>query len=412
MRLSFSPMKAFGLVAVLLVAPLGNSARGDLFDQTYLKLKSGRTYKKQPTGRVEMPTKDGSVTLDNVVEVPKNYNPAKPMALRVNLHGGVGRKSPEAGGQAARPLGNGTPLEHEIVILPRAWGDSPWWSVKQIDNVLGLLNRVKQDYNIDESRVYISGGSDGGTGSYFFGMREATPWAAFVPLIGQPLVLADPRTKVEGQLYAGNLVNCPIYAVNGGRDPLYPSVTLEPIMSMFRRGGVNLVWQVYPAGEHNTSWWPEERPKVEKFLHEHRRVAHPEMVSWETERTDRYNRFRWLVIDQLGKRPSDIWMEDLNTTPQTSGNDLEVFPRGKPSGRVFAVRKGNTFEVKTRGVEQFTLLLSPEVVNFAKPVEVHVNGRPVYAGMVGKDLNVLTKWAATDNDRTMLYGAELKLTVP
>ena len=30
----------------------------------------------------------------------------------------------------------------------------------------------------------------------------------------------------------------------------------------------------------------------------HARVAHPEAISWETERTDRYNRFRWLVIDR------------------------------------------------------------------------------------------------------------------
>jgi len=35
---------------------------------------------------------------------------------------------------------------------------------------------------------------------------------------------------------------------------------------------------------------------------------------------------------------------------------------------VDVTRSGNTFEARTRGVVQFTLLLSPEVVDFSKPV--------------------------------------------
>ena len=38
----------------------------------------------------------------------------------------------------------------------------------------------------------------------------------------------------------------------------------------------------------------------EAFLVAHPRQPHPTRISWETERTDRYNRFRWLVIDRLG----------------------------------------------------------------------------------------------------------------
>ena len=41
-----------------------------------------------------------------------------------------------------------------------------------------------------------------------------------------------------------------------------------------------------------------------------------------------------------------------------------------------------------------------------------MNGKKVFSGTVRRDPAVLLKWAARDNDRTMLYGAELKIAVP
>ncbi len=41
-----------------------------------------------------------------------------------------------------------------------------------------------------------------------------------------------------------------------------------------------------------------------------------------------------------------------------------------------------------------------------------MNGKQVFAGAVKKDVNALLRRAALDNDRTSLYGAELKITVP
>ena len=74
-------------------------------------------------------------------------------------------------------------------------------------------------------------------------------------------------------------------------------------------------------------------------------------------------------------------------------------------------RDGNAFEVKVRDVAAFTLLLSPDVIDFSKPVTVTVNGKPAFAGLVKKDPATLLRWAARDNDRTALYGAELRITL-
>ena len=75
-------------------------------------------------------------------------------------------------------------------------------------------------------------------------------------------------------------------------------------------------------------------------------------------------------------------------------------------------RRGNTFEARTRRVQAFTLLLSPDVVDFGKPVRVTVNGRVVHDAIVTKDVATLLRWAARDLDRTMLYAAELHVAVP
>ncbi len=88
-----------------------------------------------------------------------------------------------------------------------------------------------------------------------------------------------------------------------------------------------------------------------------------------------------------------------------------MFRHTARSGRVDLVRRGNTIDAKTRGVTHFTLLLSPDQCDFAQPIHVTVNGRPVFDGLVAKSLATLMKWAARDNDRTMLFGAEVPVSV-
>jgi poly(3-hydroxybutyrate) depolymerase len=86
-----------------------------------------------------------------------------------------------------------------------------------------------------------------------------------------------------------------------------------------------------------------------------------------------------------------------------------LFSRGLASGRVDLTRAGNTVTTSTRGVAAFTLLLSPDQFDFDKPVTVVANGRTVFRGAVHKNLRTLLKYAAADNDRTMLFGAELSV---
>ena len=408
-----------GLVLAGLATVLGQAPRpAESFDAVYGRLKQGATYQSQPAGVSQMPTTLNGVLLDNTLIVPDGYRPDRKYPLRVQLHGGVGRPAPRAGqqpqqgGRGALTANRIPSDEPTLVLQPRAYADIEWWRGNQVDNILNLVDAVKRKYNVDENRVYLTGISDGGTGVYFFAMRQTTAFAACMPLNGHPLVLANPSVGADQQLYATNAVNCPMYAVNGGMDPLYPADSVTPFIRMYRNAGATVEYHIHPEAGHNTNWWPEERPLYERWLAAHPRTPHPASLTWETDRPDRYNRVSWLKIDGLAKRTSDVSLLDLNSIETGNGGRQPVFLRQRPSGRVDITREGNTFAARTRGVQQFTLLLSPDVVDFSKPVIVTVNGREVFSGAVKKDVATLMKWAARDNDRTMLYGAELPIIVP
>ncbi|MEX2130443.1 MAG: hypothetical protein WD772_03075, partial [Pseudohongiellaceae bacterium] len=72
----------------------------------------------------------------------------------------------------------------------------------------------------------------------------------------------------------------------------------------------------------------------------------------------------------------------------------------------------NLFEIKSTFVNTFTLLLSPEEIDFNRPVEVRINDQTVLNETVSQSAETLLKWAARDLDRSMLFTAELNLVTP
>ncbi len=113
-----------------------------------------------------------------------------------------------------------------------------------------------------------------------------------------------------------------------------------------------------------------------------------------------------LVVERGGDRRV---LEGVFRPDEVDVPPAPIFPRAKPSGRVDLVRRGNVVEALTEGVRGFTLLLSPSVFDFRKPVAVVANGRTAFEGMVAPSVATMLKWAARDNDRTMVFGAELKI---
>ena len=380
---------------------------GVSFDDALARLKDGRRYTSQQPGVVKLMNK----TIDGVehnfaVNIPDGYDPARKYQVRFQLHGGVdGRTDNQPRGSGA--IGQLAGAE-QIYVLPYSWRDAPWWSDDQVLNFDAIVDQLKRKYNVDENRVVVAGVSDGGTGAYYIAMRDTTPFASFLPLNGFIMVLANDSID-DGQSYPGNLRNKPFFVVNGGRDRLYPTSVVEPFTRHLMRNGVTIDYHPQPEGEHNTAWWPQVKDVFEKFVADHPRDPHPDVLTWTAAVNAGHNRAHWLVIDEWGKRTGEAATPpDPNNVPVAR----PLFGNLKPAGRVDLVRKGNTVEASTKGVGSFTLLLSPDRFDFGKPVTVIVNGHPGFEGRVEPTVKTLLKWAAVDNDRTMLYGAELKIKVP
>jgi dienelactone hydrolase len=470
---------------------------GVSFEEALSRLRRGRDYDNDVPRGIEYGRHRTFDALEHqyAYVIPETYDHTRPTQVRMHLHGGIGRRRPPAVTRLRTDaLAAST---EEISVFPLGWADAMWWSATQVDNLGRILDRLKRRYNVDENRVYLTGVSDGGTGVYFFAFRDTTPWASFLPLIGDMTVLTAPSLRADGEMFPGNAVNKPFFVVSAGRDRLYPAHVVQVYAEHLRKLGATVEFRVRPESEHGVSWWADERPAFEEFVHDHPREPLPDKIVWQTERTDRYNRAHWLIIDELGRvegesrlpdsnllrrgeeydfglrinsaadrgrriqevvagsnafaiglRVGDRFLE-INDQPVETGRDIfetmqrweigaslrfvveragkrvvldgrftpalvdvapaPIFPRRRPSGRVDLARRGNVVEASTEGVRAFTLLLSPSLFDFRKPVTVMANGRTVYNGMVEPSVATMLKWAARDNDRTMVFGAELKI---
>jgi pimeloyl-ACP methyl ester carboxylesterase len=379
---------------------------GVSFDEALRRLKQGRVYTAQSGGVVQLSnrTTDG-IEHFYAVTVPAGYDPARRYQVRFQLHGGVGGRidnKPRGNGQIGTLAG-----AEQFYVIPYAWSDEPWWSEDQVLNLHAIVDDLKRRYNIDENRVVLAGVSDGGTGAYFVAMRDTTLYASFLPLNGYIMVLANGESD-DGRDFPNNLRNKPLFVVNGGKDRLYPISIVEPFTRHLMRNGVQIDYHPQPDGEHNTAWWPEIKEPFEKFVADHPRDPYPDTLTWEAAETVN-NRAHWLVLDAFGIASGEAKeLSDINLFTDSLGTD-PLFSRPKVPGRVDLVRSGNTVQATTKGVTAFTLLLSTDRFDFSQPVIVTANGREVFRAKVQPSVDTLLKWAARDNDRTMLYAAEIKI---
>lgn len=433
-----------------------------------------------------------------VFVVPDSYDPTRRYPVRFYLQGDTSRPASSAESGVRWLNYDALAREDSIVVFPGAWNGIPWWGAMQVDHMAAVLDQLKRAYNVDENRVFLLGSSDGGTGVYYHALVAATQWAAFLPFNGDPATLADPAVGVDTGLFASNMSNRPLLAVHGERDHIFPAASVASWMRLFERAGGQVTLRLKADYGHETRWWADEVPVMDRFMGAHPRDPLPDRVSWETTGVEHFNRAAWVVVDELGsavderapETPNDVeatqlalgaglWTDApgrgvridliqpgspvevgglrngdmierigdvevsrfeqlLAAARANGGSTAEVtilrggtrflvqvalpappgpsatvgFPRERASGRIDVERRANVVDVRTRGIARFTLLLSSEKFDFSEAIRVVTNGRTSFEGMVSPSPEVLMKWAAHDNDRTMLFGHELQVTVP
>lgn len=317
------------------------------------------------------------------IVIPESYDPSVSHAVEFMLHGGVTRPFPALPDSMWSRYLEVLPPGDRIAIIPTSWNEAFWWFPNQSENVREILRAVKREYNVDDNRVILTGASDGGTGTFFFAYKQATEWVAFLPYIGHPGVMQNSAGVINHELFPENLVGKPLYIVNGDRDRRYPIPSIMPYINGMREAGADYEFRVMRGAGHDFTWIPREENAIESFKQSVERDPLPDSIQWLSDSSDQYNRNHWIIIDALSQEGA--------------------------VGVLKAEREGNTINVTTRGIETFTLLLSPDEVDFNNAIQVSINGELRFDDRLEQSSTTLLKWAAHDLDRTMLFTAELQL---
>jgi hypothetical protein len=145
------------------------------------------------------------------IYLPKSYDPLVPTGLVVGLHGGgQNAKDPtvvDGNGQEAMNFYMDVADEWGVIVVCPSALQAPWSGKKNEPMLDAVVDEMKMLYNVDESRIWLTGHSMGGFGSWDWGPKRAEVWAAFAPCAGG----GGPQT--------GGL---PVYVYHGTDDNIVP----------------------------------------------------------------------------------------------------------------------------------------------------------------------------------------------
>lgn len=197
------------------------------------------------------------------IYLPKDYSAEKEYPLILFLHG-AGQAGSD--NESQLKLGICEPFKNKsseiydcIVLAPQcpsgckwvdveSWGDCKYDSEKIPESaplaaVVELFNWAKTAYSVDKDRVYVTGLSMGGYGTWDLLVRHPDLFAAAMPLCGG----ADYR-KAE------LIKDIPIWTFHGKQDGVVPYQGTEKMANAIKELGGNCRFTLYPTMEHGI--WP------------------------------------------------------------------------------------------------------------------------------------------------------------
>lgn len=153
------------------------------------------------------------------IAIPSDYDPSRPAALSVYLHGYTGDHMNHSTGLASQPG------VFQVAVLGRSRGGG-YRALSEAD-VLDVIAYVQKHWAIDPDQIHLNGGSMGGGGTLRLGARYPHRWASGRPTCGY-----------AGLLPPGNLVTFPIYSTHSTDDYVVPVLqSRAPLQRVLDLGG-------------------------------------------------------------------------------------------------------------------------------------------------------------------------------
>lgn len=207
-----------------------------------------------------------SVTVQNAVSgqylvyLPDGYEDGEAWPLVVFLHGagerGYDLEKVKIHGPAKRiEAGHRFPF---ILVAPQNPPDD-WWTKDLLD---GVMADVLDKYAVDRSRIYLTGLSMGGYGTWEYAIRHPDLFAAIAPICGGGNLRTVCRIK-----------DVPVWTFHGALDTVIPISESIQMVNALRTCGGDVTFTVYPNAGHDS--WTETYASEEfyEWLLSHQRKS-------------------------------------------------------------------------------------------------------------------------------------------
>ena len=181
-----------------------------------------------------------------VVYVPRNFTPDRKWPVVLFLHGS-GERGTDGLKQSQVGIGTAVRLFPErypaIVVMPQCLPDARW-SGDQATYALQALDETVREYNGDPDRLYLTGLSMGGSGSWTLATQEPERFAAVVSICGR----GDIPTITS------KLKDTPVWIFVGDQDrPETVQFSRDVVAALKTAGSTRVKYTEYPGVPHN-SW--------------------------------------------------------------------------------------------------------------------------------------------------------------
>ncbi|NNE26140.1 MAG: prolyl oligopeptidase family serine peptidase [Saprospiraceae bacterium] len=125
-----------------------------------------------------------------------------------------------------------------IIFAPQCPNDV-WWDVDRLNST---LDEVLAKNNIDQTRIYLTGLSMGGYGTWAWAIENPNKFAAIAPICGG----GDPD---KAELIA----HIPTWVFHGAQDDVVPVEKSKEMVSALKAAGATPRFSVYAEADHD-SW--------------------------------------------------------------------------------------------------------------------------------------------------------------
>ena len=189
--------------------------------------------------------KEGCFSFPYAKYLPRGYEKGRKYPFLLFLHG-AGERGDDVDTAArhgflkhVREQGRDYPF---IIVAPQCPGGRYWG--RYMESLIAFLEDMTESLGADPDRVYLTGLSMGGTGTFLLAMAEPTKFAAIAPICGSGIYW-----------YGGALRHIPVMMVHGDVDETVPvSESVSMLYSINKRGG-NAELRILHGVGHNA--WDE-----------------------------------------------------------------------------------------------------------------------------------------------------------